>query len=337
MSELRQDIVSGDWAIIAPGRAKRPDRMIKKKEPRKPSPKSSCPFEDLEKSGNGPILAAYPSAGKFPTGATFGKKWDIAVIPNKYPALAHSDRGCAVEGHHGIYRMETGIGAHELVVTRNHNKTFSDLSPETAAALFKIFQGRYRVLTEDPCHRYISTFFNWGSAAGASVWHPHYQILALPIIPPHIAHSLRDSEAYFKKNKRCVRCDVIKMERKERTRLVGENREAIAFAPYASQRPFEISIFPKRHVAAFAETPDAVIRGVTSLLQKVLGQMKRRLRDPDYNVFIHGAPLDYTRYPYHHWHIEVVPKISTQAGFEFATEVDINVAAPEDAAKILRR
>ena len=326
MSELRQDITSGDWVIIAPGRAERPLFLSQKKRPRVPSPKSKCPFEDLKKSGNWPPIVAYPDE----------KNWQIVLLQNKYPALTHENVCHAELLRHGIYCREAGIGQHDLVVTRDHDKNFADISPALAAKLFDVFQERHRAMARDSCSAYISTFFNWGASVGGSIWHPHYQILTLPIIPPHIARSLAGSKAYFKKNHRCVRCDIIREELKYKRRIVAENKFAVAFAPYASKSPFEVSIFPKPHISAFGETQPDVLHGTAALLQSVLRKMRARVNDPDLNFFIHGAPLDHDKYSYHHWHIEVVPRISLFGGFEYSTEIDINVVDPDNAAAILR-
>jgi UDPglucose--hexose-1-phosphate uridylyltransferase len=329
MSEFRQDPASGDWAIIAPGRAKRPEQLVTNKPIRKPAPKGTCPFEfrNLCRSKD-----QWPPI--FP--AVFDKKTDMVVVPNKYPALAHGNV-CAVPGFHGPYHTESGMGEHELLITRDHLKAFADVDARTAERIFETFQERHQALGKDPCLAYVSTFFNWGSWAGASIWHPHYQILALPIVPPHVVHSLRGSEAYFRKHERCVRCDVIKTELKEKKRIVAKDAHAVAFAPFASKHPFEVSIFPRAHLPSFGHSPASAVRSVARVLQDVLRRMKRQLNDPDYNVFIHGAPLDYRKYPYHHWHVEVLPKTTISAGFEFATEIDINVVDPDEAARILRK
>lgn len=326
MSELRQDVTSGDWVIIAPGRAKRPLFLDRKKKPRVPTPKSECPFEDLRKSGNWPPIAIYPNE----------KDWQIVLLQNKYPALTHENVSHAMPLFHGIYCHQAGVGHHDLVITRDHNKNFADISPSMAAKLFDVFQERHRAMAQDPHNAYVSTFFNWGPSVGGSVWHPHYQILTLPIVPPHIVRSLAGSKAYFKKTHRCVRCDIIREERKHKHRIVAENKFAIAFTPYASKNPFEVSIFPKSHIAAFGETPSSILHGTAALLQSVLRQMKTRVNDPDLNFFIHGAPLDHGKYSYHHWHIEIVPRISLFGGFEYSTEIDINVVDPDAAAAILR-
>jgi UDPglucose--hexose-1-phosphate uridylyltransferase len=327
MSELRRDLISGDWVIIAPARAARPKFLDEKKKARKPTPKSTCPFEDLAASGNMP-LALYPHGANL-------KNWRIAVTQNKYPALAHGDR-CSVPLHHGMYQMREGIGEHVLIIGRDHNKNFAELDLDGAEAIFKVFQDRYRAAAEDPCVKYATPFCNWGPLAGASVWHPHYQMIATPEIPSHTLHSLRGSENYFKKNRRCARCDVIKFEQKEKKRIFIENAHAIAFAPYASKFPFELAIAPKKHFPDFSKTPDTVIRATASLLQSAMKHMKKNLNDPDLNFLIHSAPVDGKRYSHHHWHIEISPRISIPAGFEFSTGIDINMMDPERAIQILK-
>ncbi len=325
MSELRQDLTSGDWVLIAPGRAARPKFLEKKKALRKPSPKSTCPFEDLKKTGNWPPKFIYPSE----------KKWEIVVVLNKYPAI---ERGqvCSVPFRHGIYHVRTAVGTHNLLITRDHHKHFADLSKTEAVKVFEVFRAFHDIAAKDKCAAYISTFYNYGPDAGASIWHPHYQMLTLPIIPPHNVRSLRGANDYYKKFGRCVRCDIIKVERKKNTRVIVENEHAIAIAPYASERPFEVSVIPKKHWPSFRETSPAAVRDVALALQSVLQKMRKQLNDPDLNFFIHDTPLDHKDYRYHHWHIEVIPKTALEAGFEFSTRIEINVVDPDNAAAILR-
>ena len=325
MNEFRKDIASDDWVIIAPGRAARPRFLEEKKSPRKPSPRSTCPFEDLERSGNGPAILTYPDP----------KRWRMVLVPNKYPALVHA-KGCSVPFRHGIYEAKTGVGKHELLITRDHEKNFPALPAEDAYQVLHMIQNRYRMAKADPCSVYGAAFWNWGPGAGASIWHPHYQILILPIVPPHVMHSLRGAKAYFERHHRCVRCDVIKMEKKEGTRVVEENEHAIAITPYASKIPFEVRILPKKHFPKFLDTPPAVMRSIALITQSVLRRVKRYVNDPDHNVFIHEAPFDHDKYAYHHWHLEILPKVSTFAGFELSTGIEINIIAPESAASILR-
>ena len=327
MSELRQDLVSGDWIISAPERAKRPDQLLKEKKVREPTPISKCPFEDLQKSDNWPPVEIQPG----------GKDWRVAILKNKYPALKH-DGMCAASSKEGPYERVSGVGRHELVVTRSHNKSLAHLSDEEGFELFELLQRRYAKLKKDDCHFYTSTFFNWGDSAGASLYHPHYQMLTLPIIPPHISHSLNGSASYFKKHGRCVHCEIINFEEKNKKRIIFKNASAIAVAPFVSMQPFEIKVFPREHRSYFEKTPLKDLKDIVSALRVALRKIEKNLGDPDLNFFIHTAPLkNQPRYKHYHWHIEIVPKISRMAGFELGTGVDINVVDPDAAAKILRK
>ncbi len=335
MSELRQDIISGDWVIIAPGRAARPHFLDTPKKPRKPTPLGTCPFEDLQKSDNWPPIFTYPAKHML-DGA-----WDIAVINNKYPALAPASRNiCSMPFARGMYRGKTGVGAHQLVITRDHAKNFAALRPAVAAKVFEAIQACHRMAERDACAKYVSSFLNWGPSAGASVGHPHYQVLALPIVPVHTMHSLRGARAYFAKHRRCVRCDIIRAEKKSAIRVIDESREAIAFAPYASKYPLEVSVMPKKHAASFRDASPSVVAGVAHLLQTVMRRVQKYANDPDLNFYVHDMPLIHGgsrhQYDHHHWHVEVVPKVSTPAGFELSTWIDINTVDPDHAAAMLR-
>lgn len=328
MSEIRQDLVSGSWVIIAPERAKRPTTFLEKKKKRVPSPKKICPFENLEKNTSGawpPILSS-PDM----------KRWKAVIIPNKYPALPHREI-CAEAVAEGPYTTLTAVGSHDLLITRDHTKNFADLDPVEGLRVFELFAARYRMLAKDPCLKYTSVFFNWGSSAGASVFHPHYQILTLPMLPPHIQNSLEASRAYFTRTKHCAHCATIAFEHTFKKRIIAENEGAIAISSFAAREPFEIRIYPKRHVAFFEDTPRATLLSVAHVLRASMKMIRNRLHDPDLNFFIHTAPLkDRKQYHHYHWHIELYPRTSIGAGFEEGTEVRINTVDPDFVAKLLR-
>ncbi|MBI4034146.1 MAG: DUF4921 family protein [Candidatus Brennerbacteria bacterium] len=321
-SELRQDLVSGDWILVAPGRRKRPHRFAVDKS------KKNCPFENPKKSGQSKPFLVYKNKN--------GSDWEIQIFENKYPALTHG-RVCAVLRKTGPFSVTEGLGHQDLVVTRDHDKNFPRLSPSEALRVFEAFQERYRMLAEDRCMAYVSVFHNWGLTAGASVYHPHYQIIALPIIPPDVAHSLSGSAKYFSKYKKCVHCEMLKWEKREKKRLIYENKGAVALAPFVSRSPYEVRIFPKSHRPFFEDTPKGEIGFVAEALRRSLSSLERKLKSPDYNFFIHTSPVsNKRRYKHYHWHIEILPKVSIPAGFELATEVDVNVVPPDEAARLLR-
>lgn len=327
MSELRRDLVSKDWIIMAPERAGRPHTILSKKTSRRSSPKKRCPFENLQASGNWPPISSFPEK----------ERWEVVIIPNKYPALTHHQT-CITLVKRGPYELTEGIGHHDLVITRDHDRSFGDLNPETAFQVFSLLQDRYRTLAKDRCLMYTSTFFNWGAAAGASIYHPHYQVLTLPIIPPHIQHSLRGSKEYFLKHKACVHCRMAEYEKKTKKRVVVEDSRFISFAPFVSQQAFEIRVFPKKHLPFFEKTPREELKSFVSVLQRTIRKIKKNLKDPDFNFFVHTAPLkEQNKYRHYHWHAEVVPKVTISAGFELSTGVDINVVDPDQAAAIIRK
>jgi len=131
---------------------------------------------------------------------------------------------------------------------------------------------------------------------------------------------------------------MLRWEQKQKKRVIFENKHAIAFAPFVSQNPFEIHVFPKKHSSHFEETPPTVLQGVTEVLQKVLQRMTRNMHDPDYNFFIHTTPAQHKKKKdNYHWHIEIFPKVTIRAGFELGTGIDINPIDPDAAAKILKK
>ena len=322
-SELRQDPVSGDWIVIAPGRAK---KYIVKKQKRLKAPVKTCPFENSQASGNAEPVLLYEGE----------KDWTLQVIPNRNPAFSPKNI-CPKTFRNGPYSTIEGVGRHDIIITRDHDKDFQNLSSLDANLVFKAFKERYKILMEDNCSTYISIFHNWGPKAGASIYHPHYQMISIPVVPPDVQHSISGSSAYFKKNKKCVHCEMVKWEKKIKRRIIFENKGAIVFTPFVSREPFELRIFPKKHLPFFEETLENDLKFIVEALQKALAKIEKKLGDPDYNFFIHTAPvLGKKNHKYYHWHIEIQPKISVSAGFELGTGIEITVADPDKAARILR-
>ncbi len=324
-SELRQDLVSGDWIVIAPKRAKKPAQLIRKEKRTRVSLKN-CPFENPQKSGNGEPIIIYRNSND----------WLLQIVQNKYPAFTPKSHKIKILKD-GPYSVVDGVGYHDLVITRDHNKNFPALNKKEANLVFRSFIERYKIVAEDPCSAYVSIFHNWGPKAGASVYHPHYQIIVIPVIPSDVNHSLNGSLNYFKKNKKCVHCVMIEYEKKIRKRIIYENKEAIVFTPFVSREPFELRVFPKRHLSYFEDTPNNTMKMIVDALQVALKRIEKKLHDPDYNFFIHTAPiLSKKKYNHYHWHIEIQPKISISAGFELGTGIEITVVDPDEAAKILK-
>ncbi|MFA5052533.1 MAG: DUF4921 family protein [Parcubacteria group bacterium] len=326
-SEFRQDIVSGDWVLIATGRKKRPQELIVKKE-KIVVPKDKCPFENPQASGNAePVLIREDKRGN----------WRIQVVPNLYPAVFSGTEQTTAVLKNGPYYLMKGVGYHDVVITRGHDENFPRLSPAEATMCLEVMQERYRMVARDERIAYVSIFHNWGLAAGASVYHPHYQMISIPIVPPDVSHSLRGSERYYKENGSCVHCTILKKEKAEKKRIIFENRGAIAFLPFVSREPFEIRVFPKIHSPFFEDCGPSCLKYIAEALQKSLKMLEDRLGCVDYNFFIHTAPVKNREdYPFYHWHIEIQPKIVISAGFELGTGIEITVVDPDDGAAFLK-
>lgn len=325
VQELRQDVVTGDWTILAAGRSKRPDQFYRK-EKRKKAPKKGCPFEHPHEEA----FMVYPSGASI-------KNWKLQVIPNKYPILRDHDSLCSEIFSYGPYRYASAIGHHEVVITRDHHKNYPRLSPADALLVLKSFQQRYRVTAQDKCIAYFFALHNWGPSAGASVYHPHYQIIALPVVPPNVYRSLHGSKKYYEKHHICVHCEMIAWEVAHNDRVVFENDEAIAFTPYASRFPFELRVFPKMHFPYFEDTPESVLKGVASILRKTLAALEKYVGDPDYNFYIHTSPIrEKGSHAHYHWHIEILSQLTKIASLEIGTGIEVNVVHPGEAAAILR-
>jgi UDPglucose--hexose-1-phosphate uridylyltransferase len=327
-SEFRQDIVSGDWVLIATGRKKRPHDLAVK-EKREPTPKDKCPFENPQASGNAEPVIIRPADDK--------DNWSIQVIPNLYPAVSSDPAVIPSVSLDGPYFHIPGAGYHDIVITRNHDNNFSRLSAPQATEVLSVMQERYKAVAEDPRIAYVSIFHNWGVTAGASIYHPHYQIISIPVIPPDVSHSLRGSGQYHAENGLCVHCAILEKEIKEKKRIIFENENAIAFLPFVSREPFEIRIFPKKHDPYFEDCEERRLADVAEALRKSLEMLENSLGSVDYNFFIHTAPVKNKEdFSYYHWHIEVQPKISILGGFELGTGIEITVVDPDDAAAFLR-
>ena len=324
-SELRQNVVSGDWVVIATGRAKRPHDFLAKRGTRFSQEKRTCPFE---KSISNRILIFSKSRIK-------KRDWWVQVVPNKFPAFG---RGvCAVFSHRGPYQETGGVGFHEVIITRDHLRSIGEMNDEEVELIVRAYQERYIALKDDPCVEYISIFHNHGRLAGASISHPHSQIIAIPVISPDIRRSVEGSRRYFHEHKKCVHCVMIRYERAAKKRIIYENDRFVVFAPYASKSAFETRIFPKFHSARFEDMAERDRRLFAHAFRIAMGKIFRGLRDPDYNFFLHTAPVrSLTDIDHYHWHFEILPKTAIWAGFEIGTGIEISVISPEAAAKFLR-
>ena len=332
LNEFRQDLVSGDWVLYSTQRSRRPQEH---KYADSYQPKEGCPFEDPKASGQ-EIIEFYPSlAGQAED------DWFAASLKNKYPGVKQGI--CSPGFQNGPFEIHGAIGSHEVIVYKDHEKHFADFSQAEAVNAIRFYKKRYQSISEGEnkdCTRYIMIFHNFGKEAGASIYHPHSQVISTPILPPDVASSISGSYDFYEKNKKRVYDVIIDWEKEQKKRIVYENDLFIAFCPFVSKIPYEVRIFLRDSHAHFEKMPDEFDKYLADALISVLKKIKGALNNPPYNFFIHTAPFENglanPAHEYYSWHIEILPKLSISAGFELGTGVDINIVDPDMAAEELR-
>ncbi|MEW6201693.1 MAG: galactose-1-phosphate uridylyltransferase, partial [bacterium] len=261
--------------------------------------------------------------------------WRIRVVSNKYPAL-HIE-GDLHKRAHGIYDIMNGIGAHEVFIeTPDHCNTISTLSRENVRELIWCYRERIRDLSKDRRLQYILIFRNSGDAAGASLEHPHSQLIATPSIPKRIMEEIRGTKAYYDFKDRCVFCDMVDEELDVKERIVMENEHFVSFVPFAARFPFETWILPKKHWISFENLGDDIILPFAHALQETIQRLDKGLSFPPYNFLIHTSPVNVTADASYHWHVEIIPRLTKVAGFEWGSGFYINPMPPEQAAAELQ-
>jgi UDPglucose--hexose-1-phosphate uridylyltransferase len=337
LSELRWDPFIDSWVAIIEARGRRPVDFITE---RKRIETSVCPFcYGQEDKTPAEVYALRPDAG-LPN----QPGWKVRVIPNKFPILR-------IEGQleargEGVYDVKNGIGAHEVIIeTPEHERQPADLRAAELADVFRAFRSRLVDLRRDKRFRHIVIYKNHGLEAGATIPHTHSQLLALPVIPPHLRIALRASRDYFRRKERCLMCDMLAQELSDGRRLVRVDGEFAVFAPFASHHPFTLRIVPRSHLHDFAQLTDHMLLALGETLHDVLRRLRAVLRDPPFNLVLHNAPLAVPRpgrpefwhsLPAdYHWYFELTPRIMDPAGFEGGTGFFINPTSPEDAARYL--
>jgi len=322
--------------IIATERARRPSDFVIEHDN---FGSAKCPFCEDSEASTPPEIQAFRN-GTLPN----SPGWKVRVVPNKFPALRIE--GELERAAVGQYDRMNGIGAHEVIIENPaHEKDISDHSIEDLTEILKMYRERLIDLQRDPRFRYVLIFRNRGSVAGASLAHPHTQIIATPITPRTVANELQSARDHYNVKERCIFCDIIAQELQAHSRIVAADPDFVSWCPYASRFPFEMTLAPRQHAHDFATLDDVQIVKLARHLREVITRMKRSLNDPPYNYLIHTAPS----YQYQsrrlgywttidrdwHWHMEILPRLTKVAGFEWGSGFYINPTPPEDAAKFL--
>jgi UDPglucose--hexose-1-phosphate uridylyltransferase len=238
----------------------------------------------------------------------------------------------------GLFDKMNGIGAHEVIIeTPRHEETLATMEEGDVERVLWACRERVQDLKQDRRFRYIIIFKNHGAAAGAHLDHSHSQLIALPIVPREVRDEIDGARVHYTAKERCVFCDIVRQETQENRRVIAENADMVAVAPYAPRFPFETWILPKRHQASFEDAPRHEYAALGRLLGDILRRMNRSLRMPPYNLLIHSAPLhESAAAEFYHWHVEIIPTLTKVAGFEWATGFYLNPTSPEEAAQVLR-
>lgn len=330
-------MASKDWVIIATGRGKRPEMFKNTKEAKSDMRKEDCPFCNIEPGVKASV--AFLDGQEIDLSQnedSIPKKWTTLVIPNKFPAFIPAEKlEERIEG--GLYQRINAVGYHDLLLTRDHEKSLANLPQEKVKEVFDAYQARYLQLKISPYVNYVSIFHNHGPSAGASQPHPHSQIIASPLIDVDLKNALLIGKKYQEENKKCLYCEMIKWELKARERIVFENDHFLALCPFASKSAFQVIVTPKAHKAYFEEIAEEEKEALAEAFKAVLLKLYKGLNDPDYNFYLHTSPCGDKDYDFHHWHWTIMPKTSVWAGFEIGSRMEISTIEPEKAAEYLRQ
>lgn len=327
MPELRKDPVLGRWIIISKERGKRPtDFPVQQYE----ATNGFCPLCPGNESSTPPEVLAYREeelAGQ--------PGWQVRVVPNKFPALIIE--GDLLKEGVGLYDRMNGIGAHEVIIeSPNHNESFADIPPERMSLVFRAYRERILDLEKDSRFKYVMVFKNHGKAAGASLEHPHSQLIALPILPRMIVSELSGAKSYYKYKERCLFCDIVRQEMQLDERVVCQNEQFITIMPFAPRTPFEMWVLPKKHSSSFSMQSDEDIFSLAQVFSESLRRLVACIPNVPYNFVLHTVPLRSDGIKHYHYHFEIVPKLTSIAGFEWGSGFYINPMPPEEAAAFLR-
>ncbi|MFA5927021.1 MAG: galactose-1-phosphate uridylyltransferase [Patescibacteria group bacterium] len=326
MPQLRQNIITGDWVVVAPERAKRPqDFLIPKSQ--KVVPKCECPFcEGSDK---------YKDNDRVRGSSTE----NVYVIENRFPAFQEGKTPNSTRSFYpeeGFYRARPSTGDHEVVIVKDHDLSLMKFPRVVLAELFETIRERYLWMKKHENVVSIMPIYNHGAEAGASIEHPHAQIFASGIVANTVGREMDGSDRYYGINGACVYCDIVKHEMREKIRIIWQNDHYIAINFFASRFPFETWIIPKRHESQFELTSRVSMSALAEISQNVFHMLDETLGNPPLNFYVHTLPPILDDSASYHWHIEIVPRIANYGGFELGSDVIINVMAPEAAAGYLQ-
>jgi UDPglucose--hexose-1-phosphate uridylyltransferase len=328
MPELRQNFFTKEWVIIATERAKRPEELATHRAARQPASfVETCPFCPGNESKTPPEILRVPHAES--------GSWEVRVVPNKFAALSRDL--APVRTIHRSHRSLVGFGVHDVIIdTPNHAHTTALMPDGSVANVLRVYKARYDALSLDSRIAQITIFKNHGADAGTSLEHPHSQLIASPVLSHQVRERLQEALRHYDEYGECMFCQMIEEELGEQTRIVIRSDHFVALEPFASSTPFGTYIFPRRHMASFADISANEISDLARVLRTMLAKLYHGLQDPDFNYTIRSAPGEATGVKYFHWYVSIIPRLTRVAGFELGSGMFINTVLPEAAAEFLR-
>lgn len=336
LPEFRYNPLDDRWVILAPERSKRPQNFSRTSEELEPFDKN-CPFcPGWEHLAPVEVLRL---------GADHAAGWSVRAVANRYPLLRVE--GDVNRSPNGPYEVQSGVGAHEVVIeTPNHHRPWQDRTAEENFLVLAAWRFRLLDLARDSRLRYFQAFSNIGTCAGATVFHPHSQIVASSVVPLSAMSRLQRNHFYWAKTKRCLCCEVVDFERSQKDRIIIDSEDFSVFCPYASSSPFSILFVPKRHESQFTMAAEHHIKALAGLMSAVLSVYSASTANAGYNLILHTSPPhadaeendsgNILRWNRTHWYIELISRYITPGGYEFATATAVNDVLPEEAAAHLR-
>ena len=332
MPELRKDPILDRWTIIAQNRAQRPNDYEKVSD----RSANRCPFCEGHEDLTPPEVHALRTAGSQPNATG----WNVRIVPNKYPALiSDSIDEFPDESLHrsSLYRSRPAVGAHEVIVeSPQHIERGADLPEENYCQGLQACRDRLLHWKHTAGIAYAAWFKNVGELAGATLRHLHSQLLVLPIVPVTVREELSGSEEFFQRHSRCVFCEMIDRESSHRETVVCQTADFLAFCPFASRFAFETWILPRTHASHFENVQQTTLQQLALVMRHVLVKLESALEGVAYNVILHSAPFDMPELSHYHWHMEILPRLTRTAGFEWSSGFAINPVTPKEAARRLK-
>lgn len=331
MSELRQDPTTKEWVILAPERGKRPQQKPKKRLVEEiPSWDESCPFCPGNESRTPDETFRFPLSNK-------ASAWEVRVVPNRFAALTLGEDSTMHEDGR-FFRKRAGVGVHEVIIeTPSHNTPVALMTYEHVQKVLITYQERYNALKKNRQLKFITIFKNHGWASGTSLVHPHSQLVATPIMATYYHRKFDIAHDYYADMGKCLYCDLLAEELEKGERIVAETKQFVVLHPYAPRVPYETWIIPKRHLASFGLFPTAHLHELARVLKDILFCLYQGLDNPAFNYMIDTSTTADEDDPYYHWHIRIVPRLTTIAGFEIGSGIYITTALPEQTASLMKQ